>query len=251
MAPKLTTLEGVARSYELLSDLVPVIQAQGPPGVELSGPGGFSFVAGGGPPQQTRMIDRERTLIVTLAPTAIIVETSAYERFEDFLRVITRVLEAAEEVAQLSGIQRVGLRYIDEIRVDAVDKTTDWRPFIHPSLLVADGLHPDFTFERTEGMAEYAIAEDQKTVMRFGAMRGSVVDPNGPLRLRRTSDGGPFFLIDLDSFWLAQSDRIPEFDQEKVIDICVRLRAPIRALFEKAITDKLRDEVFRKEVEND
>ena len=144
----------------------------------------------------------------------------------------------------------MGLRYIDEIRVGGIESPSDWEPYIAASLLA--GLHLDDRYPpaSSQGIAEFDVADGQKTVMRFGAMRGFVVDPNGPLRLRRTGEG-PFFLLDLDSYWAATPDiEIPEFSSDAVHEICLRLRAPVRALFESSISDRLRDEVLRREVGN-
>jgi uncharacterized protein (TIGR04255 family) len=184
---------------------------------------------------------------VTVAPTALIVETTAYSHFEGFLEVVHRALEAADSAVSLAGIQRVGLRYIDEIRVKGVHAAIDWDGYINPGLLWAIKLDPKLRLQRTESLAEFEMDGGYKTVMRFGAMSGRVVDPGGPLRLRRTGDG-PFFLIDLDSFWLPTDEDIPEFSVQRVLETCMELRKPIRGLFEASITDRLRDEVLRKEV---
>lgn len=230
--------------YEELRDLVPIIHGPGQSQpFEVSGPGAaISFAPGG---SQTRMVNRLRTLSVMVSATAIVVETSAYTRFEEFLEIIERAVRAAADTAPLAGIQRVGIRYIDEIRVEGVHGPRDWAGYVSPSLLCGIELDDVLVPQRTEGLAEFYVDDGQRTVMRFGAMTGWVVDPGGPLRLGR-SDDGAFFLIDLDSFWLPTDGGIPEFDVEQVIATVERLRNPVRTLFESSITDRLRDEVLRK-----
>jgi uncharacterized protein (TIGR04255 family) len=248
-APKLSTIDGATRVYDELRDLVPIIHGPGQPQpFEVSGPGAaISFSPGG---SQTRMVNRQRTLSIMVSATAIVVETSAYTRFEEFVELIKRAVRAAADAAPLAGIQRVGIRYIDEIRVKGVQGARDWAGYVSPSLLCAIELDDELVPQRTEGLAEFQVDDGQRTVMRFGAMTGWVVDPGGPLRLGR-SDDGPFFLIDLDSFWLPTDEGIPEFDVEQVIETVERLRVPVRTLFESSITDRLRDEVFRKKVSKD
>jgi uncharacterized protein (TIGR04255 family) len=244
-APKLATLEGATDIYDDLRDLVPIIPGSGPSPIEVAAPqGAISFTPRGG---QTRMMNRGRTISVMVAPTALVVETTAYTRFEDFLEVVRRALEAAHKAVSFAGIQRVGLRYIDEIRVEGVQRPGDWDGYINSALLCATRLDTDLRPERTEGRAEFEIDGGHRTVMRFGAMTGRVVDPGGPLRVRRTSEGS-FFLIDLDSFWLPRDEDIPEFSVERVVETCTKLREPIRTLFEASITERLRNEVLRKEV---
>lgn len=244
-APKLSTLEATTEIYEALRDLVPIIPASSPPPLELAIPQGA--ISLGPVASQTKMMDRSRTISITVAPTALIVETTAYSHFEEFLGVVRRALEAADRTVPLAGFQRVGLRYIDEIRVDGVEAPDDWGGYINAGLLWATKLDSSLSPKRTEGLAEFEMEGGYKTVMRFGAMNGRVVDPGGPLRVRRTGDG-PFFLIDLDSFWVPTDEDIPEFGVQKVLDTCAELRKPIRGLFEASITDRLRDEVLRKEV---
>jgi uncharacterized protein (TIGR04255 family) len=193
------------------------------------------------------MMNRSRTISITIAPTALIVETTAYSHFEEFIEVVRRTLEAADGTVSLAGIQRVGLRYIDEIRVVGVQTPADWEGYIDAGLLFQSKLGPSLRLQRTESLAEFEMEGGHRTVMRFGAMTGRVVDPGGPLRVRRTGDG-PFFLIDLDSFWLPTDEDIPEFTVQRVLDTCTELRKPIRGLFEASITDRLRDEVLRKEL---
>lgn len=243
--PALAALEGVSTTYDRLKEIVPVIQGGPAPGVEFSG-ANFSFAAGAGA-TPTRMMNRDRTLSINVAPTALIVEASAYTQFETFMPILEAALDAVSSAAAIAGIQRVGLRYVDEIRVPGIATVADWEPFIDPTLLPALHLDDSFRPTTTQGLVEFDVNEHQKTVMRFGAMDGFTVDPNGPLVLRRRGEG-PYFLIDLDSFWLAPNDATPEFDAKDVLEKCVQLRKPVRTLFEASITDRLRDEVLRKEV---
>jgi uncharacterized protein (TIGR04255 family) len=53
--------------------------------------------------------------------------------------------------------------------------------------------------------------------------------------------------IDIDSYWNAQETELPPFTVPEILAICDQLHEPTRDLFEKVITDKLRDEVLRVE----
>jgi uncharacterized protein (TIGR04255 family) len=244
-APHLATLEGSTGFYDALRDLVPIIRTAGNPGVEVAA-GPFSLSASAGP---TRMLDRGRTLSVTISPTAVVVETSLYSQFDEFVKILERVVRAVGAAAEIAGVQRVGLRYIDEIRVDGVTRTADWEGYIAQSLLSAVHLDDRFEPSTIQSLVEFDLGGGQKTVMRFGALSGYIVDPAGPLRLKRTGDG-PYFLIDLDSFWIGSEDELPEFTPESVLERCASLRDPVWTLFEASITEKLRNEVLRKEVKD-
>ena len=56
-------------------------------------------------------------------------------------------------------------------------------------------------------------------------------------------------MLDFDSFW--EPADIPEFDATVLIETCDALRAPVRTLFDLAVTDKLRRDVFMKEPADD
>lgn len=242
------TAAGVA--FAQLREVLPIIggpqvsieiQSAGPLGATgPSGPSAASFSAG-----PLRLLDRRRVLSALISTTAVVVENSDYHRYEDFLAIVERTLRAVSETAQIAGMQRVGLRYIDEIRVPGVEKPSDWRGYIDPALLAPLDLDGGFEVSASSGLNEYRISPSQSTNLRFGAMEGQVVNQSGPLRLK-SDESGPFFLIDLDSFWTAPEDEVPEFSVDKVLETCGALRRPIRALFEASITDKLRDEVLRR-----
>lgn len=241
--PQFGSLQGTTPLYDAMRDLVPVIASN--PAVDVQPPMNAVALATGG---AIRFLNRRRTLSISVAPTALIVENSDYERFEGFLEVVDRLLRAAAAAASIAGMQRIGLRYIDEVRVPGVADPEEWSPYIHRSLLAALDLDPQFHAHVTQGIAEFKVSEQHQAVMRFGALRNGVVDPRGPLRLK-TEEQGPCFLIDLDSFWVAPPEELPEFSPDRVVEVCLTLRKPVRALFEAAITDRLRNDVLRRRPE--
>jgi len=58
---------------------------------------------------------------------------------------------------------------------------------------------------------------------------------------------GPYYLIDIDSAWQGEAP-VPPLDRWLLAKLD-ELHAPIRHLFETAITEELRNEVLRKERE--
>jgi uncharacterized protein (TIGR04255 family) len=238
--PGLAGSEGPLPAFERLRDLLPII---GPPHIAID-----VKVEGGQPtivPGPLRILDRRKVLSALIGPNAIIIENSEYKQYEDFVEVVERTLRAVSETASIAGMERVGLRYIDEIRVPGVKTATDWKGYISPALLAPLDLDEEFEPVSLTGMTEYRLSSEHAANVRFGAQTGRVVEPTGPLRVTPVEEG-PFFLIDIDSFWTAPEDETPEFSPEAVLEICAQLRRPIRALFEAAITDKLRDEVLRR-----
>jgi uncharacterized protein (TIGR04255 family) len=192
---------------------------------------------------------RDRTMAVALTEESITVQTTRYRHYPDFRETLSRAVQAAASVLAPDGIARVGMRYIDEIRVPGTGEgdTSGWAEWVDTSL-VAPKLGPmaqaGFPVGTWEGAAQYLTGSYEKLVLRFGARAGYAVNPDGPLKRPDPPRPGPFFMLDFDSFW--EPPEIPEFEPTTIMAVCDRLRAPVRALFDMLVTERLLAE-FRKE----
>ena len=243
LAPALgedTALPSLHRSFY---KWLPIVE----PGLEttmIMGPGAAQ------PPITTRnvrFVARDRRFGVLVAPTQVTVETTAYTRYPEFRASVERALKAVEAAdVSIPGLARVGMRYIDEIRVSEVDeRLADWTGFIDERLssaatLSLAGREPSMA----QGALQFELGESQRIVVRYGAMRGQAVS-DAPLRRRRREESGAYFLVDIDSFWTAE-DGLPEFTTEATLALCDRLHEPVWQLFEATVTDRLRDAVLRR-----
>ena len=217
-------------------------------------PGTFTTMTAvaGSPPDVTtvevpRFTSRDRTLSVSFRRDALVVESTAHERFEQLRAVLGAAVEARQAVHPVNGIERMGLRYIDEIRVpDANGADVPWASWVDDRLLgpalagVGLGLKPTGWL----GLVEFAKSPEHTIALRYGAREGYAVDPAGDLR-RRTPRPGPFFLLDIDSFWQPAGE-VPTVELGSVLELADQLHAPIREMFEALITDRLRNEVLRR-----
>ncbi len=197
--------------------------------------------------QPLRMLDRGRTHSVVVGAEAIVVENTSYRCFEDFCELLREIL-AALPAQEIAGFTRIGLRYINEIRVYGSSAVVaDWEGLVDSSLIAAATLATeDMSVERLGGEVQYATTPHHSVLMRYGLFAGRVVNLEGPLRTR-TSDTDPSFLIDLDSYWENSGDEeLPAFSIEAIIRTTSELREPIHRLFETVITDRLRER-FREE----
>lgn len=203
--------------------------------------------------QQTvvpRFTVRDRTLSVAITGASLTVETTSYRHYLDFRTVLARVFGAAAELLSPDGIARVGMRYIDEIRVPDLEteRPSAWRDWLDPSLLppqidamVIEGYEP----AAWDGAVRYVTGPQRSLVLGYGARQGYAVQPRGSLSRPSPPPPGPFFVLDFDSFW--EPLDIPEFDPDALTETCDALRAPVRTLFDLVITEKLRRDVFMKE----
>lgn len=210
---------------------------------------------GGQPSQSMRTVNvprftvRDRTSAVVLTTNSMTVETTRYAGWTTFRSVIERALRATADLVEPDGVARVGMRYVDEIRVPgAAERWDAWAQWLSPVVLApaSDAMetagYPPVTWT---GATQYSIGPGRQLVLRYGPQNGYAVSPGGPLRRADAPAAGPFFLLDFDSFW--EPSTIPLFDVQELLETCDELRHPTRTLFDHIVTDKLTDEVFRKE----
>lgn len=205
-----------------------------------NGPAGQSVVE-----EFPRFLDRSLSMALSFTATSILFETSQYAGWESFRNAIQFACEVRNSVSPIYGLERLGLRYIDEVRVDDIG-TNDWSEWIHSSLLAgAVGDAAGLPLRMWQGALVYGSEPGQGLVLRYGPGDGYATDPNGELKRSNPVAPGPFFLLDVDSFWQPEND-VPEYSIETVLSLIDELHTPVREVFETSITDKYRDEVLRK-----
>lgn len=191
-----------------------------------------------------KYFSRDNTIAVSIRSEAIIVETTRYVRWEHLRELTGKVLAARQEIDGVDGVERVGLRYIDEIRVPD-DTGEDWASWVDSTLLGPAPVGEPLGLRAAQwhGITVFESGPDRAVALRYGPREGYAVDPGGDLK-RPAPAPGAFFLMDIDSFW-TPSDGVPELDIEMLLTTCDELHAPVRSLFERLITDRLRKEVLR------
>ena len=232
------TEEGYDKIRQRLKDGWPIQMPAHDLTIDFGQPGPSPVVV-----EYRRFMSRNRRTSITMRPGSTAVETVEYKGWTDLRPTLKAALDVRAEVSEPSGYERVGLRYIDEVRVPGVEEPPNWSDWVHPSLL---GAHPeggtDLNLSDWQGMSTFGPADGRTLALRYGPRTGFAVDVDGPLK-RTTPPTGPFFLLDIDSFW-EMSDTIPEFVPDELMEKCDNLHAPIRQLFRGLITEKLQKEVL-------
>ncbi|HVV36956.1 MAG TPA: TIGR04255 family protein [Acidimicrobiales bacterium] len=232
---------------ELVRLLLPIRELMPTNNVQI-GPDGIPSVTQTVTP---RFVNRDHTTAMTVNPQAIVVETTAYDGYTEFRRLLEVCFEAAAAALSPDGVSRIGLRYIDEIRVPSVSELPgDWSGWIDErfiasvdrSLLEETHLRP----KAWQGVVQYETAPDSTLVVRYGPAQGFAVLPAAPTRRLNPAEPGPYFLLDTDSFW-EPSLQTPEFDAAGVLSRCDDLHTPTRKIFDAITTERLRTDVFEKE----
>jgi uncharacterized protein (TIGR04255 family) len=192
-----------------------------------------------------KYFSRDSMVAVTLRTGSTVVETTRYEGWVAFLRLVREALAARNTVAALDGVERVGLRFIDEIRVPG-GAQADWSEWLDTSILAAGAFSKkvDMPVSQWQGAVLFGEQPGKALALRYGLREGVAVDSTPELRRSLPSESGAFMYLDMDSFW-TPGDVTPEFDIDGVVQLCDRLHDPVRTLFESLVTDRLRNEVMR------
>lgn len=203
-------------------------------------------------PSKTRVLDRfiarDRRTNVNIGTDLLTVETTAYPGWERFRELLAASLTARNDIAPVAGFSRIGLRYIDEIRVPTDGGAPDWQDWVDRTLLGPDltsvaALRPT----QHQVVMQYATAQPSETItLRYGAVDAEPAVRSSDVLVRPNLPGrGHFFLIDIDAAWSTPEDEpTPEFSPDGLLEVADRLHAPVKAIFESLITEKLREEVL-------
>ena len=113
-------------------------------------------------------------------------ETTKYRRYEDVRLLLEKSLTALADAIVPDGVTRIGLRYIDEIRVPSNDDSgiPRWDEWVDGSLLgphdieIGQGLLP----VRNEGASAFSGGDSTRLVLRYGAQDTYVVGSTPQLR---------------------------------------------------------------------
>lgn len=194
-----------------------------------------------------RYFNRETTMAVSLKREALVVEASNYPGWLVFQRLVMMAVHARMQIAPVAGIERVGLRYIDEVRIPGQDDPPDWARWVHSTLLAPSAAGAtDLPIQQWQSVAVYGGSRPGQTIVfRYGPKDGFAVDPSSDLVRVKPADGGPYFLMDIDSFW-TRGGTIPEFDTAFTKDVLDDLHGPVRRLFDQMVTPEYRSEVLER-----
>jgi uncharacterized protein (TIGR04255 family) len=191
---------------------------------------------------------RDRTTSIALTSQSLNIQTTRYRHYPQFREVLETAMRLTEELLEPEGVARVGMRYIDEIRIhrEGAHKP-DWSEWLDRSLL-APGIglmqQQGMSAVAWNGIVHYQTGPNRALTLNYGLREGSAISPLGHVRPISAPQTGPQYTLDFDSFW--QPTDIPEFDASFLLKTCDELRVPARALFDNLITERLRTE-FRKE----
>jgi len=234
-----------ARVLEGVSSFTPIRERSEHRSVEIP-------ADGSSPKQQTlelmqaRSSNGQTTAAVTAEALTVAMSGQDYSRYDDSLgRLIQSAVTSLTEHAPGGIITRLGLRYLDEIRVpEPPADIAGWGTWVDPRFLWGAGLLADIDGIASDHRAiwTYSLPGDVQVMLNLGPFHGSgVVGPGHPFH--RDTPSELMFVIDLDASWTPPSGAAP-LDAEQLLAHYDRLHQPAQAVFASVLTDAAR-ELFR------
>jgi uncharacterized protein (TIGR04255 family) len=162
--------------------------------------------------------------------------TSAYTTFEDFAVRMEVLLRLVHEVVKISGVERLGLRYVDLIEPTA-EKPLSY--FLESSVL---GLSLEKLGTRISSFSQTVMetSPNRKLIVRMTERPGGLIIPPDllslQLKLRKpTGLEQPFGILDLDHY--AEFPETEDYDTAGVMDNLGELHDIVDQAFRKATTE--------------
>lgn len=205
----------------------------------------FNLTLGGAPQVQERvgvvLKNASSTESLTILSESLTYETTAYQSFEELLEAVTAACEALVEARVRPAVQRVGLRYVDEVRVpEAVTDVRQWSRWIDEQLVAHLAVGPgEFPATSTQIVSTYDLGQGRGLNFRCAALnQGTIVVPQ---HLKRPAvESGPFFVLDFDGFRDFTNQDVVQLSAEVVGDSLSAVHVPCGTAFQRSITDEAR-----------
>lgn len=198
------------------------------------------------PERLFRFTNRKRTLSAAVSRNSLSVETTSYDGWWEFKAHVFDAVRVVAAQTRIVGIERIGLRYINEIRVPAsFDDSSGWAGWVNPALLDHLRLMPEGVPETLT--SQVALRRGTAGLLvRYASLRDGGAISDQPLRRTVPAREGPFFVIDADSFRVLPDEHMLDFDIQALEPVLDDLHEPLGEVFERCITDRARA-VFRGE----
>lgn len=182
--------------------------------------------------KQWNFFSKDRTRQLTLAPQTVFISENAYSTYEQTKKQFKSVINALSEAFPDAKSARFGLRYINQIDVDVADPTR-WDGLISTDLISSRNFfQQDDPITRLINIVELVYG-DIGVRFQFG-----LPNPDHPAPVRR-----PLFILDLD----ASVDQA--HDLADVMGYMDAGHDKIQAIYERSITDHLRERMDAKPVQ--
>ena len=146
-----------------------------------------------GPPTQQQVVSsfprwtsRDKRTALSIRPDSLVIETTDYGSYDRMHELLDVALQTRLAVAAPAGVERIGLRYIDEIRVPAENggSAPVWGQWVDASLLGPAHIGAELGLAPVvnEGVFVFSGGSDHALVLRYGAQSDYAVQSTPDLR---------------------------------------------------------------------
>jgi uncharacterized protein (TIGR04255 family) len=181
------------------------------------------------------------TETLTIMSESLTYETTAYTSFDDLLKAVTAACDALIAANVRPAMRRVGLRYIDEVRVpDEITDVRQWGKWIDRRLIDQLEVGPDdVPATTTQSVSTYDLGGGKGLNFRYAALnQGPIVVPR--FLKRPAIDSGPFFVLDFDGFRDFADGQAVSLNSATVSENLSAVHVPCGTAFQRSITDEAR-----------
>jgi uncharacterized protein (TIGR04255 family) len=185
------------------------------------------------------------TETLTIMSQSLTYETIAYSSFEELLEAVAAACAALDAAKVRPAVQRIGLRYIDEVRVpEPVTDVRQWGRWVNDRLVGHLDVGPEgVPATGTQSVSTYDLGDGRGLNFRFAALnQGPIVVPQ--FLKRRAIASGPFFVLDFDGFRDFTGRDAAPLSAEIVRDSLSVVHVPCGTAFQRSITEEARA-IFR------
>lgn len=239
--PRLKSDAARDRFAERVRDTFPRLSAEQAVTFTIAGPDGTAQQTFEPQVRATRT-DRQATVSLNATALSLSMAGRAYTDYDtSFAPLMAVAVDALHEAAGPAPVERLGLRYIDEVRPPSAPEGGDWSIWVNEALVGATRAL-DAPVAGHRSVTTFVRGRGRTVTFNAGKFDGgTVVDAHLPFA-RKNGVAGPLFVIDVDSAWEPE-DHTP-LDPGLVAERLADLHTPIGGVFQWSITDAAR-EMFR------
>lgn len=222
-SPDVSDAENALTLHTEVKSEYPVLEEQvGQSLTVVPGAAGIQTTAGA-PSRGWRMRTDDGTWSAVTLPEFFSIETTRYDDWDDFRARIERFARAIHKATPISVEQRVGLRFIDQLRHPDVQAPRDWREWIAPTLLgpLSDDAVADHVLS-TQHAFELGIGDGRSAAVRHGCLFDSAAK-------------SWIYVLDYD----CSIQRASRFSVDELLSVAENLHTLSLQLFQGSLTEKL------------
>jgi uncharacterized protein (TIGR04255 family) len=199
-----------------------------------------------GPPQVQQRVgvvlkNSSSTEALTILSESLTYETTAYLSFDQLLDAVCAACNALVAAKVRPAVQRIGLRYVDEVRVsEPITDVRQWGKWIDHQLIGQLAVGPvDVPVSMTQSFSTFDLGEGRGFNFRSAALnQGPIVVPQ--FLKRPPIQSGPFFVLDFDGFHDFTGGEAVPLSSGVVRETLSAVHIPCGTAFQRSITDEAR-----------